>query len=124
MKESMTKVAIVPEPSIEGQMMYRTVAGTRNAIAKTAGAALDALASQLPPDEDGTLVVVQNHKSDRFFTLQQQQRLEELIRGWREERDTGKALSSFEQNELNGLVDAEVQASGERAAAALADLEK
>ena len=104
--------------------MYRAVAGARHAVAKTAGAALDALAVQLPPDEGGTLVIVQNHKSDRFFTIQQQQRLEELMRRWREARDTGKELSSSEQTELNALVDAEVRASGERAAAAFADLEK
>ena len=54
----MTKVAILPEPSVKDGMMYRAVAGARQAVAKTAGAALDALAAQLPPEESGTLVVV------------------------------------------------------------------
>ena len=120
----MTKVAILPEPSVEGHTMYRAVAGTHQAVAKTAGAALDALAAKLPPDEGGTLVVIQNHKADRFFTAQQQARLEELMHRWRIARDTGKALSSTEQTELNALIEAEFQASGERAAAALADLER
>ena len=120
----MTRVAILPEPSMQGEVKYRAVAGARQAVAKTVGAALDALAAQLPPEESGTLVVVQNHRPDEFFTAQQQQRLEELMHRWRAARDTGKVLSPSEQAELNALVDAEVQASGERAAAALADLEK
>ena len=120
----MTKVAILPEPSVEGETMYRAVSGARQAVAKTVGAALDALTAQLPPEESGTMVVVQNHRPDQFFTAQQQQRLENLMQLWRIARDTGKAFSPSEQAELNALVDAEVQASGERAAAVLADLEK
>src|SRR6266436_1661019 len=104
----MTKVAILPEPSIKGDTMYRAVAGARQAVAKTVGGALDALTAQLPPEESGTLVVVQNHRPDRFFTAQQQGRLEELMEHWRTARDTGKTLSSSEHAELNALVDAEV----------------
>jgi len=104
--------------------MNRAVAGARQAVAKTAGGALDALTAQLSPEEGGTLVVVQNHRADQFFTAQQQQRLEELMDRWRAARSSGKSLSPSEQAELNALVDAEVQASGERAAAALAGLEK
>jgi len=104
--------------------MYRAVAGARHAVAKTVGAALDALAAQLPPEESGTLVVVQNHRPDQFFTAQQQQRLGQLIGRWRAARDSENSLPASEQAELNALVDAEVQASGARAAAALADLEK
>jgi hypothetical protein len=43
---------------------------------------------------------------------------------WRLARDAGKELPPHEQAELKSLVDAEVLASGERAAAALADLEQ
>ncbi|MEY2430227.1 MAG: hypothetical protein QOJ40_3112 [Verrucomicrobiota bacterium] len=120
----MTKVAILPEPSLTGDTMYRAVAGARQAVAKTVGAALDALTAQLSPEESGTLVVVQNHRPDQFFTIQQQGRLEDLMDRWRAARDAGKSLSPPEQAELNSLVDSEVQASGKRAAAALADLEK
>jgi len=104
--------------------MYRAVAGSRQAVANTVGGALDALTAQLPAEESGTLIVVQNHRADKFFTAQQQQRLEELMDRWRAARGTDKSLSSSEQIELNALVDAEVQASGARAAAALAELEK
>lgn len=120
----MTKVAILPEPSLTGDTMYRAVAGARQAVAKTVGAALDALTAQLSPEESGTLVVVQNHRPDQFFTIQQQARLEDLMDRWRAARDAGKSLSPSEQAELNSLVDSEVQASGKRAAAALADLER
>ena len=120
----MTKVAILPEPSIGGETMYRAVAGTHHAVARTVGAALDALTAQLSPEEAGTLVVVQNHRPDQFFTGQQQRRLEELMQRWRSARDAGQSLQPAEQAELDGLVDAEVRASGERAAAALAGLEK
>ena len=120
----MTKVAILPERSAKGVTVYRAVAGARQAVANTVGAALDALTAQLSPDESGTLVVVQNHRPDRFFTVEQQRRLEELMSRWRSARDAGKELSSSEQSELKSLVDAEVLASGERAAAVLADLQK
>src|ERR1051325_99340 len=120
----MTKVAILPEHSTNGDIMYRAVAGAHQAGAKPVGGALDALPAQLSLEESGTLVVVQNHRPDRFFTAQQRARLEDLVERWRTARDTGKSFPASEQAELNALVDAEVQASGERAAAALADLEK
>jgi hypothetical protein len=118
----MTKVSILPEPSIKGDIMYRAVAGARHAVAKTVGGALDALTAQLTPEETGTLVVVQNQRPDQFFSAQQQRRLQELMERWRTARDLGESLPASEQAELNVLVDAEVQASGERAAAVLADL--
>jgi hypothetical protein len=118
----MTKVAILPEPTVKGDTVYRAVSGARQSVAKTAGAALDALTAQLPPGETGTLVIVQNHRLDVFFTLQQQERLDELMNRWRAARDAGTALSAEEQAELDALVETEVKAAGERAAAALADL--
>ena len=122
--EAMTKVAILPEPSTQGDTMYRAIAGARQAVAKSVGAALDALTAQLSAEGSGTLVVVQNHRPDQFFTAQQQRRMEELMQLWRSARDKGQSLSAAEQTELNDLVQAEVRASGERAAAALAGLEK
>lgn len=121
--EAMTSVAILPESSAQGGTVYRAVAGERQAVADTAGAALDALTAQLPLEETGTLVVVQNHRPDQYFTAKQQQRLQELMRRWRGARDAGgNPLSKSEQTELEALVNAEVEASGQRAAAALADL--
>ncbi len=116
------KVAILPEPTAEGEVEYRAIAGGRQALAKTAGAALDAVTSQLPADDVGTLVVIQNQRPDRFFTAQQQQRLGELMARWRAAREAGGSLPPAEQAELDALVNAEVRASGERAAALLADL--
>jgi len=120
----MTQVAILPEISTKGDTMYRAVSGARQAVVRTAGGALDALTAQLSPEESGTLVVVQNHRPDEFFTAQQQRRLEELMQRWRTARETGKQLPDSEQAELSALIDAEVQASGERAVAALAGLER
>src|SRR4051812_20197507 len=120
----MTKVAILPERSMTGHTMYRAVSGSRQAVARTAGAALDALASQLEPDEGGTLVVVQNHRPAQFFTAKQQLRLEQLMNRWTTARDAARSISPEEEAELEALISAEVQASGDRAAAALADLQK
>jgi len=116
----MTNVAIVPEMSVKGDLMYRAVAGARQSLAKSAGAALDALTAQLPPDEGGTLVIVQNHRPDQFFTARQQQRLAQLMERWRAARDLGAPFPASEQEELDSLVDAEVAAAGQRAREALA----
>lgn len=118
----MTKVAILPEPTVQGAIEYRAIAGTRQAVAGTAGAALDAVTAQLPADETGTLVIVQNHRPDQFFTAEQQRRLSELMARWRAARDAGSSLPPSEQAELDALAEAEVRASGERTAALLADL--
>jgi hypothetical protein len=116
------KVAIFPEPTAQGDVEYRAIAGGYQAIAKTAGTALDAVTSQLPADDAGTLVIVQNHRPDQFFTAQQQRRLTELMARWRAARDAGGSLPPSEQAELDALIEVEVRASGERAAALLADL--
>lgn len=120
----MTKVAIFPEPSASGQPRYRALAGGLQATATTAGTALDALTAQLPAERTGTLVIVQNHRADPFFTAAQQQRLGELMACWRAARDAGTALPPPEQAELDALVDAELQAARARATAILADLAK
>ena len=113
----MTKVAIVPEPSEQGEMAYRAITRGHQSLAKTAGAALDALTSQLPAEEAGTLVIVQSQQPDEFFTPQQQERLRGLIARWRAAREAGCLLPPAELAELEALVDAEVQATGRRAAA-------
>lgn len=113
----MTKVAILPEPTPCGEVAYRAISGTRQATAKTAGAALDALTSQLPADDAGTLVIVQSHQPDRFFSAQQQRRLGELMVRWRAARDGGASLPASEKAELDALVEAETMASAERTSA-------
>ena len=113
----MTKVAILPEPSKQGVMAYRAIAGGHESLARTAGAALDALTAQLPAGEGGTLVIVQSQQPDEFFTAKQQERLQELMARWRAAREAGASLTLAEQTELDALVYAEVQAAGRRAGA-------
>lgn len=119
----MTKVAIVSEPTDTGSVAYRAIAGTKQSVGKTAGQALDAIASELPPEESGTLVIVQSFRADRFFTAEQQDRLRELMNRWRTARDQGIELSVDEQAELDALVEAELKASSQRAAAMLREVE-
>ena len=121
---AMTNVAILPESSVHGEIEYRAMASGRQALAKTAGAALDALTAQLEGDASGTLVIVQNHGPDQFFTAGQQQRLAELMVRWRSARDGGTEFSAAERAELDALVEAEAQASGERASVVLESLRK
>ena len=119
----MTKVAILPEPTQSGTVKYRAVAGAQQSIGKTPGEALDALTAALPPEQAGTLVVVQHCQADRFFNAEQQQRLEQLMARWHNSRDTGTPLPAAEQAELDALIEAEVSAASERAAALLREVE-
>lgn len=57
----MTTITILPEKSDS----YRAVAGDKESTGRTAGEALDALASQLEDEEAGTLVIVLNRRADR-----------------------------------------------------------
>lgn len=68
---AMTTITITPERADT----YRAVTGDKASTGRTAGEALDALASQLADDESGTLVIVQNRKADCFFNATQQARL-------------------------------------------------
>ena len=112
----MTTVAILPVPTEKGGVCYRGVAGDKQSQGSAVGEALDTLTSQLPGDESGLLVVVQSLRPDRFFNAAQQRRLGELMAAWRQARDTGAALPSEEQAELDALIEAELNASGDRAA--------
>lgn len=118
----LTKIAIIPEVAESGPLKYRAIAGRQQSVGDSAGQALDALTASLEGADSTTLVIVQRQQPDRFFTLEQQARLRELMPRWRSARDGGSALSPDEEAELNALVDAEVQAAGERAAALLREL--
>jgi len=113
----MTKVAILPVPTGQGNLAYRAIAGEKHAQGKTAGEALDALTAILTADEASTLVIVQSLRPDRFFTAAQQKRLSTLMARWRSMRDQGDTLPADEQTELEALLDAELQASAARASA-------
>jgi hypothetical protein len=79
--------------------------------------ALDALTSQLFDEERDSLIIVRNLGPDRFFTAEQRRRLEHLMADWRSSRDAGRSLPADEQAELEQLIDAELRAATERAAA-------
>jgi hypothetical protein len=113
----MTKVAILPIPTEEGDFSYHAIAGAKDAEGKTAGEALDALTAQLSADEASTLVIGQSLRPDHFFRAAQQQRLAALMEHWRTARDQGNTLPVDEQAELEALIEAELRASAARAAA-------
>lgn len=113
----MTKVAILPIPTEQGDLSYHAIAGAKHAQGKTAGEALDALTAQLSADETSTLVIVQSLRPDHFFTAPQQERLAVLMARWRTARDQGQTLPVDEQTELEALIEAELRASAARAAA-------
>ena len=114
----MTSIAILKEETGAGNVTYRAVAhrGAAQSVGRTAGEALDALTCQLPREEAGTIVVIQEMAPDRYSTAEQIQRLNELT-----ERANQGTLSQEEQFERQQLIETEILASGQRAAA-LADM--
>ena len=101
---------------------FRAVAGGNQAMGRTAGEALDALTPRLADVDADTLIIVRNLGPDRFFDARQQERLEELMSRWCAARDASQTLSPEDQAELEGLIDAELRAATERAAAIRRDL--
>ena len=118
----MTRIALHREDVAANEMAFRAVAGHNQAMGRTAGEALDALTTQLPAEKADTLVIVRNLGPDRFFSAEQRQRLEHLMTRWRTARDEGQPLSEGEQAELDQLVEAEVRATADRAAALVREL--
>jgi hypothetical protein len=113
----MTKVAILPIPTEQGDLSYHAIAGAKHAEGKTAGEALDALTAQISADEASMLVIVQSLRPGHFFTAAQQERLAALMEHWRTVRDQGNTLPVDEQAELEALIEAELHASAARVAA-------
>ena len=114
----MTKVDLVQEATGADEIAFRAITAHHQAMGRTAGEAVDALAAQLPAEEVDTLVIVRGLHPDQFFTQAQRRRLEQLMTSWRSARDAGTSLPADEQSELEGLIDAEVRAAAQRAAAA------
>jgi hypothetical protein len=113
----MTKVALFREDAGAEEAAFRAMAVRKQAMGRTAGEALDALTAQLPSEEGDTLIIVRRLGPDRLFTAKQRQRLEQLMASWRLSRETGDSLPVAEQSELEQLIDAELRAATERAAA-------
>jgi hypothetical protein len=112
----MTKVTLLREGTDSQEMTYRAVGGHAQAVGRTMGEAVDALASRLDADQSDTLIIVRELRPDRFFPASARRRLEELMVRWRSARDAGTALSDNERAELDRLSDDEVRAATERAA--------
>jgi hypothetical protein len=119
----MTKVAVYHDPVDSETFPYRAVAGRSTAMGRTAGEALDALASQLHIEDTDTFVIVRNMSPDRFFSAEQRRRLEDLMALKREAVARNGRMSAQEEAELEQLVDAEVKAATDRAVALFHDLE-
>ncbi|MBS1247823.1 MAG: hypothetical protein H6R48_612 [Proteobacteria bacterium] len=115
----MTTVAIVPVVDARGEKAYRAMAGDKRSMGKTAGQALDALTAQLEYAEVGGLLFIQGFQPDAWFTAMQQQRLAELMEGWRAARDRGEPFPPARQAELERLVEAELTAAQRRTLALL-----
>jgi hypothetical protein len=112
-----TKVALFEENSGSDPISFRAVTAGNQAMGRTAGEALDALTTQLSDAEADTLIIVRTLRPDLFFTSAHRQRLEQLMARWRTARTAGESLAAEEQAELSSLIDAEVHAATERAAA-------
>jgi hypothetical protein len=111
----MAHIAIFPDPAENGDM-FLAVAGDKQSVGKTAGQALDALTPQLPPENAGTLIILQTRQPDAWFSKSQQERMSLLMDQWRAARDRGERLPAKMQEELDALAAAELQAATERAA--------
>jgi hypothetical protein len=113
---TVVRVAILPVRAAGGVIAYRAVAGEHESEGRTAGEALDALMLQMPEDERTALSIDQTLPADRFFGLEQQERLAELMTQWRQARDSGATLPDAQEAELEALIDDEVRAAALRAA--------
>ncbi len=120
----MTRVTVLREGADADAVTFRAFGGKSQAAGRTAGEAVDALAARLPEDEGGTLLIVRDLRPDRFFTAEQRRRLEELMGRWRAVRDQGGDLPVEELDELQRLVDAEVEATAQRAEEAWRELSR
>jgi hypothetical protein len=120
----MNTVAILPVATSTGRLEYQAVSGTRVAVGKSAGQALDALTAEFPELESEGLVIVQRFCPDRFFPAEQQQRLQDLMGRWREARDHGQSLPQAERAELESLIEAELKASARRATVIAQEFER
>jgi hypothetical protein len=101
----MTTITILPE-----EKNFRAVAGKKQSVGRTVGEAIDKLTEQLSEDEDGTLLVIQKQRADKFFGAKEQKRLVELM-----SKKANQALSAEEKQELENLVEAELNGARQRA---------
>jgi predicted RNA-binding protein Jag len=101
----MTTITILPE-----EKNFRAVAGKKESVGRTVGEAIDKLTEQLSEDEDGTLLVIQKQRADKFFGAEEQKRLVELTA-----KKENQTLSAEENAELENLVESELNGARQRA---------
>ena len=95
-----------------------TVVGGAN-IGAAIGAAFNALAAQ--GDVSAARVIIQKMNGDRFFGAEKLSRFRDLSDKQRALRERGEQLSAEDDAELEGLIDADLAASAERARAILGE---
>ena len=111
-------ITILPTHHPEGS--YEAARGALRAEGRTAGEALDALTALLASEPATHVVIVQAQRPDTFFGAAEQARLEVLMQRFHDAQAGRGSLSDADRAELEQLIDAELEASGERAQA-LAD---
>lgn len=115
----METITIISEAPGVDETIWHATSNGKQSVGKTAGEALDNLTDLLDHDVSGAMVVVQPMQPDRFFTAEQQNRLEELMARWRDVRDAGDRLPQAEQAELESLVAVQLEGAAQRAEAML-----
>jgi hypothetical protein len=113
----METITIISEDPASPSAAFRASSCGRESVGKTPGAALDALTDQMQPSETSTLIVIQNHKADVFFTASQQDRLQELLNIREKCELSGNAMVPSERSELESLIAQELDGTARRAAA-------
>jgi len=120
----MTTVAVLHEPGGVESTPFRAISGSRQAMGRTAGEALDALSAQLPAEATETLVIVRELKADRFFGAEHGRLLKDLMI-LREQALAGRGTWTPENAaDLERLVEMELHAATERAEALARELGK
>lgn len=83
---------------------FRAVAGSRQSVGQTAGQALDALLAQENGAIESSAILIQRFVPDAYFTQAQHDRMQELLA-------VGENRTAPENEELNALIDAELEAT-------------
>jgi len=119
----MAALEILQEIEQAGRTRYRARWGNRQVAAETPGQALDAIYEMGGQGDEGRTTVILLHRCgpDRFFSEREQTRLGELMSAFDDSHQGGALLSAAEETELEAMVEAELRASAERAAALAAE---
>ena len=100
----MPSIAIRTEPNEADAPCFRAVAGSRQAVGRTMGEALDALTADWGDDIQEMAVLIQRFQPDAYFTAAQYCRMQGLLA-----RRT--AMTAEERAELEALIEAELDAT-------------